>query len=200
MTQEKLKQIFDEYHKLLVAIAKGIIGDMYAEDIVSDVFIFVWLKDVKEGEQGIKGLLIYLVRMRCYEQIRLFVHKKTTNRKSIGLYGKCDDVPEHVEDYVFAYKTQSEEYADHRVIKAELLADMTRIIEKLPKHKLEVFGKLFFDGLTNTEAAKELRRHRNNVSEWKIEIVKSFKDLLGITIDRNRWVLVEGKRPRLTKK
>jgi len=132
--------IFRLHRKALVYFAEQILGIREeAEDIVAITFIKLWEKHGDfDSFQALKSFLYVTTRNACIDFLR---HSKRAFAAK--------------KDYSYWAENKEEEIL-HIMYDAELLAELDREIELLPKKCREIFKLSFFQGLRTSEIADKL--------------------------------------------
>jgi DNA-directed RNA polymerase specialized sigma24 family protein len=200
MTENYFKQIYKESYKKLLHISVGLIGEFYAEDIVSEVFADFWKSGGLPSNftSNEEAFLVIRLKYKCYE---VLLHKRNSKKerrdKKEGTkfpYRMANeirpDVKEHLSNDAF-----SEEFADYLVIKADLIKLLASKVEKFPKVKKKVFDLLFLEGLKPAEIIEKEGLHKNAISNQKTSILKDlFAFGCQIINPDKRWVITDNIR------
>lgn len=166
--EKTFKIFFTKYYKDLVVYANGFIFDKAAsEDIVQEVFIYIW-KNANSItiKSSIKGYLAAMVRNRCF-----------TYLKSIKITDSFDYLDLNINlitENVFDIADEEEE----KIVYKQIL----KIIETLPDKMQQIVKLKFISNYKYAEIATELNISINTVKTQlkraKIKITKSLTILL----------------------
>ncbi|MCU7549913.1 RNA polymerase sigma-70 factor [Chitinophagaceae bacterium LB-8] len=139
------------YFPVLCRFAQKILKtDVDAEDIVSDVFVKVWQKSADFADfQQVKKYLFVATRNSCLNQLRSRQREKTRHKEFTSAYEQQDDP---------FYK---------EIMYAELLAEIRREIDGLPRKMREIFILAYFKKMTNEEIANHLQLSNQTVRNQK---------------------------------
>ncbi|WP_067151554.1 RNA polymerase sigma-70 factor [Pseudotamlana agarivorans] len=153
-----LKEIFYLHYDSLVVYAKRFIFSLDAcEDLVQDVFVELWEKDIKFPDVvSLKAYLYKVVRNKCYNIIK---HDKIKNKHA-------ENVKQAIEDDNFFLK---------QIIEEEVVNYLYKAIDKLPERKKEII-KLSLKGLKNYEIAEELGIKLQTVKTLKSQSYKVLRE------------------------
>ena len=149
-----IKQIFETYYKSLVLFANRFLTSKEeCEDLIQDVFIDLWEKEIIfPDEMSLKGYLYKVVRNKCYNVIK---HNKVKDKYAENIIQSLED------DNLFLEQILEEEIA-HQLYKS---------IEVLSKRKKEII-KLSLKGLKNSEIAESLNIKLQTVKTLKSQSYK----------------------------
>ena len=135
--------LFIEYYKPMTRAALRIVSQQYAEDIVQDVFLYIWNNKVKfKSELSIKSYLYSSVYNKCISQIR----KNKTESK----------YTENMEVQYF-YQT---------VLDEDIYSILIQEIHKLPEN-YRIAVELTLEGNSNQDIANILNVSENAVKSYK---------------------------------
>lgn len=155
--EKALQYIFDLFRERLCFFARGIIQtDLQVEDVVQDAFIQLWKRrDGFESFRSVKAFLYMTVKNGCYNLLK---HNKVVTRH---IHAQ-KDIP-------------AEETVVHRMIEAEVLADVHKALEQLPEGCRSVIYLCYFQGLKNQEAARQLQVSINTVKTQKVRALRMLR-------------------------
>ncbi|WP_134091103.1 RNA polymerase sigma-70 factor [Olivibacter sp. XZL3] len=156
------EQVFKSHYKKLCHFAWQLLDDKaLVEDIVQDAFIAYW--DDKnlliENEIAIKNYLYSTVRHACYNVAR--------RNRVIARYWKESGFEDWEEEQVLAC-----------ILRAEVLDEIQKAVETLPKGCQEIFRLGYLDGLSNMKIAQLLGISINTVKTQKQRGLKVLKGRL----------------------
>jgi len=153
-------QIYDRFQPLLYVYACKIVKDDYeAEDIVQEVFIYLW--DKREDINFITSLKSYLYSAVKYKFMNLLDHKKVRADYSASMQRFIDSG-----DYI----------TDNYIREKEFIALIEREVALLPEKMREVFLLSRKENLSNKEIADRLNitektaRNQVNTALQKLRI------------------------------
>lgn len=149
--EEAFSYFFHLYYRCIYFFAfKWIRDEESAKDIASAAFIKTWQKREKlQTATAIKSYLYQVTRNDCYKWLHR--HKKETS-----LHLSLAAVAEPVEQSHLPLFIQS-----------EIITQLHRHIRELPKAQRSIFRKLYIEGKTVAETAKELDLHVSTVKTQK---------------------------------
>lgn len=169
MTEKEFNAVFKKLHSSLVYFAKGWVGDFYAEDIVADVFLKLW--ELKNEENlNVKTYLYIAVKGRCKSFL-------------VGRYKQYQSFNGEPADDLF-----SDEYADSRMMKAELLRIIIEKVEQLPPVRKKIFDLLYITQIPVNEIAVVMGITESTIRVQKQRIDQKFK-VFGVSVfPKNCWL------------
>jgi RNA polymerase sigma-70 factor (ECF subfamily) len=137
------QQIYQQYAPMLLGFANKFVSPLFAEDIVHDVFLKIWEKQVfLLPEDEVKRILFTAVRNACIDHLRrLNLEKEIIDKKSIQL--KIDELN---------FFEASEDF----FMRKNLLEIVMKKIEELPEKKQEIFRLSYIEGMKANEIAEQL--------------------------------------------
>jgi len=157
------EKIFTTYYKSLCLFANSYIKNMTtAEDIVEDAFIKLWEKRNEiHHEQAIYAWLCTTTRNHALNVLR--------SQKNIAI--KKENV---------LLTSSPEDKADQldRMMRAELVTELHRLIHELPPQCSKVLSKLYIDDKSVAETAAELELSVNTVKSHKARGVELLRHKL----------------------
>jgi RNA polymerase sigma-70 factor (ECF subfamily) len=158
--EKGLSIIFKNYHPGLIYFATQYLKDSQAaEDVVAESFLKIWQRRQDfESLPAIKAFLYTTVRNACINLL------KQSNR-----YAAC-----HEEIRYLAEKSE-ELYAEHKMIKAELLNKIWQDIELLPEVRRNIFKMIYIDGLNTFEIASALHISVDTVRVQKARALNALR-------------------------
>jgi RNA polymerase sigma-70 factor (ECF subfamily) len=147
--QKVFKVFFEKNYKKLVIYANGYLFDQQAsEDIVQDVFIYIWEKaDDLEIKSSLNGYVLAMVRNRCLNFLRSI--KITDNYDFLEF--NINLITEHVFD--------STDDEDRKIVYHQIL----KIVDTLPERMQQIVKLKFLHGYKYAEIAEELDISINTV-------------------------------------
>ena len=162
-----LSFLMDSYTCKLRFFASKFIKDQdRISEIISDAFINLWTNRTKfESIETIQSYLYIIVKNRCID------YKKLARNKH------------HHSDEYFSNLTIDEEISQ-KIIHTELIAMISKELEKIPTKQAEIFKLAIFEDLPTEQICKELNTTANNVYFAKSKELNSLRksfDLKNIT-------------------
>jgi RNA polymerase sigma-70 factor (family 1) len=159
---EAADAVFVRYFKPLCFFAERLTWNREeAEDIVAEAFIK--LLERRESFQNllnIKSFLYLAVRNAAVN------HLKSVQRHQAA---------EGQLHYLFRDETQQENVLAQEMIRVEVLAEILREIEDLPKKCREIFKLIFIEGLSTDEIARQMRISPQTVRTQKARALQLLK-------------------------
>lgn len=142
---------FNKHYKVLCYFAWEMVSDTeLAEDLVQDAFIAYLDNKHKISSEP------HAVRSFLYSTIRNAVYNRNRKGKTIQKYlsrqsrDEMDDT-----DY------------EHKIIRAEFMAEISRVVNGLPDSCQYIFKLSYLDGLSNQEIADQLSISVNTIKTQK---------------------------------
>lgn len=163
LLKSDLKKIFDTYYEALVSYGCRFIALRdECEDVVQDIFVDLWEKDLMfPDEISLKVYLYKATRNKCFNFIK---HTKVKDKYAANNIQLLED------DNLFL----------EQILEEEIVRQLHKAIELLPERKKEII-KMSLIGLKNTEIAEALDIKLQTVKTLKSQsyvILRSqFKDL-----------------------
>ncbi len=143
-----VSKVFNDNYKTLVYFANRFVKDKdAAEDIVQDIFVKYWIRQLDRDEFPELSFLYTSVRNACLNHIR---NKQTQSNKLKLLGNKYDD-----------------DYALLSIIKAEAIKEIYNAVQKLPVQCRKIVHLGYFENMANHEIADVLRISINTVKTQK---------------------------------
>ena len=145
--ENAIKQIFDKYYEGLCLYSEGIIKDRQkAEEIVEDIFIYLWVNIKKSPiNLSIKNYLYRSTHNNCLKYLNhLKVEKKHIDFSNYTIFDQEILHP------------LSPEYPISNLIIKELEDKAEKILSNLPKQCKEIYTLNRFENLNYTEIALRL--------------------------------------------
>lgn len=172
-----INNLIEKYKERLFFFAKGIVkNDLVAEDIVEETLIKVYkneaIKSFKEKyqenyEPPLRCWLFTTVKNACINEIDHSNRvKKWERRFTEGL--------DHYDDNTF----------HHDIIRAEVVTELRKLLEPLPKQCKKIFINMYVQGLTAKETSQKLKLSISCVKTQKargLQLINRFIKLHNIT-------------------
>ena len=137
------QRIYMEYAPMLLRFAGKFVSGFFAEDIVHDVFLKLWDKQVfLLPDDDLKRILYIAVRNACIDHLRRSnMEQEILDRRAIQL--KLDEL-----DYF--------ESSDELFMRKDLLELLMKKVEELPERGQEIFRLSYLEGMKAAEIAEQL--------------------------------------------
>jgi len=160
--RNNFNSIFHQYYKALCYFAERITESHNdAEDIVEELFVKLWNKQQHfESEQHLKAFLYRSTKNACLDFLKL--SERANNRHTL----------------FFMDNDQWEESYLNEIIRAEVMREIYRAIENLPKQCSKIITMSYVDGKTNQEIAQELNLSVQTIKNQKGRGLAILKGLL----------------------
>jgi len=151
--------LFKLYYRPLCYFAERLVGSRQeAEDIVADKFMKLWWKHADfDSFASIKAFLYISTRNGCLDFLK---HARRQSASQRDYYSWLDSKEEEILNLMY---------------EAELLQDLVKEIEALPKSSRRIFELSFFDGLDTSEVSKKLGLSVKTVRNEKAKAVHLIK-------------------------
>lgn len=142
-TTNSYQRIYLEYAPMLLRFAGKFVSGFFAEDIVHDVFLKLWDRQVfLLPDDDLKRILYVAVRNACIDHLRRSnMEQEILDRRAVQL--KLDEL-----DYF--------ESSDELFMREDLMLLLMRKVEELPERNREIFRLSYQKGLKAAEIAKQL--------------------------------------------
>lgn len=145
------KNLYINYFKYVSYYAYKLTGDHeYSEDLAHDAFTSYYLNKgkISENPNAIKSFLYTSVRNKLYnEHKRLLVNRRYWDKTGFNEIDSLD--------------------LDRLIIQNELLEEIDKLVNSLPRMCQQVIKLSFFDGLSNNEIKEKLNISINTVKTHK---------------------------------
>lgn len=137
------QRIYMEYAPMLLRFAGKFVSGFFAEDIVHDVFLKLWDKQVSLlPDEDLKKILYVAVRNACIDHLRRSnMEQEILDRRAVQL--KLDEL-----DYF--------ESSDELFMRKDILDMLMKKVEELPERSREIFRLSYFKGMKAAEIAVQL--------------------------------------------
>ena len=137
------QMLFIEYYKPMTRAALRMVSEQYAEDVVQDIFLYIWNnKVIFKNELSIKSYLYSSVYNKCISQIR---KQKTENKYT---------------------KNIESQYFYQSVLDEDVYSILLKEVSKLPEN-YRVAVELTLEGSSNQEIANQLNVSEDAVKSYK---------------------------------
>lgn len=137
------QRIYMEYAPMLLRFARKFVSDFFAEDIVHDVFLKLWDKQVFFlPDDDVRRILYVAVRNACLDYLRRQnLEQEILDHRAIQL---------RIEELDFF------EASDELFMRKDLLNVLMAKVKELPERSQEIFRLSYFEGLKAAEIADRL--------------------------------------------
>lgn len=137
------QRLYLEYAPMLLRFARKFVSDFFAEDIVHDVFLKLWDKQIfLLHDDDIRRILYVAVRNACLDHLRrLNMEQDIIDYRAVQL--KLDEL-----DFF--------EASDELFMRNDLLKVLMDKVSELPERSQEVFRMSYIEGLKAAEIADRL--------------------------------------------
>lgn len=144
--------LYKEYYASLVFFARKLVRDRpAAEDIVTDVFIKLWEKQLHfDLPMQAKAFLYISTRNACLN------HLQRSGHEARSLEGLAQT------------SATSQDNILREILRAELLRQLARVVESLPAQCRKVVRMSYLQGYSNREIASKLQLSINTVRNQKV--------------------------------
>lgn len=152
------QEIFDLYYARLIYYADSLVGNgTYSEDFVQDSFVKLWNKRQDfESVHFLKSFLYIATKNTCLNHLK---------REKVRIKAKKNVITDRV----------AENFAEHMIIKAEMVGRLKDAIEKLPSRCREVVQRSYIEEMSNVEVANEMKVSVNTVKTQKLRALRYLK-------------------------
>lgn len=142
-TTDCYRRVYMEYAPMLLRFAGKFVSDFYAEDIVHDVFLKLWDRQVfLLPEDELKKILYVSVRNACIDSLRrLSMEQEIIDSRAIQL--KLDEL-----DFF--------EASDELFMRKDIMAILMKKVAELPERSQEIFRLSYLEGMRAAEIAEQL--------------------------------------------
>lgn len=137
------QHIYTEYAPMLIRFAEKFVSGFFAEDMVHDVFLKLWDKQVfRLPENDLKRILYVSVRNACLDYLRrVNTEQEILDRRALQL--KLDEL-----DFF--------EASDELFMRKDLLDQLMKKVAELPERSQQIFRMSYLEGLKAAEIAERL--------------------------------------------
>lgn len=156
------KSVFNEYYFSLCVFSDKYVNDLdLSKDIVQEVFITVWNKEICfKSKAALKSFLYKSVRNKSLDFL-----KSKEYRTKVAL------LPSYLS------KIESDSYFEKEVLVEEIYKTIDDALDTLPKKCKEIM-KMSLDGLCNSQISEELSISTNTVKAQKRIAFQKLRPLL----------------------
>ena len=170
MKRDAFSVIYDTYFPKLLRFAQTyLVQEEEAEQIVQDIFIYLWEhKDILPSLRNLNAYLFTLVRNRCIDYLR----------KEMGQEGIKESLST-VENKEMQLKLYSlEMFDDERLSESDIEELLQQAISKLPERCREIFIMSRLQNMRYKEIATKLDISPNTVENQVVIAIRKLKDEL----------------------
>jgi RNA polymerase sigma-70 factor (ECF subfamily) len=162
------KQIYLQYAPILLRFAKKFVSSFFAEDIVHDVFLKMWNKQIfLLPDNEIKSILYAAVRNACIDHLRrLNREQEVSDQRAFQL--KLDEL-----DFL--------ETSENIFMRKDMLEYIMKKVNELPERKREIFHMSYIEGLKAAEIAEQLNLSVRTVENQLYRILLILRKKLSFT-------------------
>jgi RNA polymerase sigma-70 factor (family 1) len=156
------KIIFNRYFRMLCVYAERITANMHeAEDIVADVFIKMMQKRAEFG---------------TVDNIKAFLFTATRHAAiNYALAARRHHAAHEQIEYLTQYRADEEHFLHNEMIRLEVIQEIYREIENLPRRCRTIFKLLFIGGLSTEDIAHRLSINSQTVRTQKARAIQLIK-------------------------
>ena len=175
-TESVFEHIYTTYFRKLVRFADGyVLSEADAENIVQDVFVYLWEKKYPlETVSHMQSFLFELTKRKCIDFLR---------RKLMST-GKIQTLQETLMDE-YKYNMYALETFDEQILEQEEMFDkLNEAIQSLPPQCREVFLRSKKDGWTHKKIAEKMNISTATVNNHIVQALKKLRDLLDNKINK----------------
>ena len=140
---DQYRHIYTEYAPMLMRFAEKFVSGFFAEDIVHDVFLKLWDKQVfRLPENDLKRVLYVSVRNACLDYLRrMNMEQEIIGHRALQL--KLEEL-----DFF--------EASDELFMRKDLLDLLMKKVAELPERSQQIFRMSYLEGLKAAEIAERL--------------------------------------------
>ncbi len=137
------RHVYMQYAPMLLKFANRFVSSFFVEDIVHDVFLKIWDKQVfLLPEDEVKRILFAAVRNACIDHLRrMSLEEEIIDKRALQL--KIDEL-------------NFFENSEDLFMRQNILEFVLKKIEELPERKQEIFRLSYIEGMKANEIAKQL--------------------------------------------
>ena len=140
---DQYQHIYMEYAPMLMRFAEKFVSGFFAEDVVHDVFLKLWDKQVfRLPENDLKRVLYVSVRNACLDHLR---------RVSLE-----QDIIDHRALQLKLEELDFFEASDELFMRKDLLELLMKKVAELPERSQEIFRLSYLKGMKAAEIAEQL--------------------------------------------
>lgn len=137
------RKLYMQYAPMLLRFAEKFVSPFFSEDIVHDVFLKIWDKQVFSlPEPEVKNILYAAVRNACIDYLRrVSLEQEFVDKRAVQL--KLDELNFY-------------EGAEELFMRKDLMIHVMKKIDELPERRREIFRMSYLEGLKTAEIADKL--------------------------------------------
>lgn len=160
VTKSLYQEMFLTYHKPLCVFAMKMVSVEEAEDIVNNVFMAMWEKQLRFNDSN--HLKAFLFKAVYNQAVTLVNHKKYVERTMQEMPGDEWDEDNYL----------------RKRIEIEVYMEVVQAVEQLPERCREVFKLSYMDGLKVSEVARKLSISEDTVKTQRLKARKQLQEIL----------------------
>ncbi|MDR1098248.1 MAG: RNA polymerase sigma-70 factor [Tannerella sp.] len=145
------REVYVKYAPALLRFAEKFVSQFYAEDVVHDVFLKLWDRQIfLLPDNEVRRILYVSVKNACIDHVR-----------------KLKQEQEYIDTRIIQLKLDELDFyeaSDELFMREDLLRALLQKIEKLPERSREIFKMSYLEGLKAAEIAEKL-----NISTRTVE-------------------------------
>jgi len=140
---EYYRQIYLEFAPMMIRFAQKFVSAFFAEDIVHDVFLKLWDKQIfLLPLNEVKSILYVAVKNACIDHLRkINLEQEVTDKRALQL--KLEEL-----DFF--------EASDELFMRKDMLNHLLKKVDELPEKAQEIFRLSYLEGMKATEIAERL--------------------------------------------
>jgi len=142
-TIDRYRKVYQEYAPQMLRFAEKFVSHFYVEDIVHDVFLRLWDRQVfLLPDNELRRVLYVAIKNACIDQLR-----------------KLSQEQEYIDKRVLQLKLDELDYfeaSDELFMQKDLLRILMQQVEELPERSREIFKLSYLEGLKAAEIAERL--------------------------------------------
>lgn len=162
---DAFKHLFTCYYPRLMSFVSSLLDEFAAEDIVQDVFLYVWKnRQVLDMEKNFHSYLFQAAYTRSLDYMKKNRHLEKYQKSSI-------------QDYLDEYDSlanQDETVLEQLYVK-DFYEQLYELLDRIPAHRREVFLLTYVRGMQTKEIAEWLNIPRRTVESHLYLAVKFLK-------------------------
>lgn len=159
--ERAFSQVFNSYYSAMCLFATPYVGKEHAEDVVEDVFLKLLLLDFSFNDTAhLKSYLYRSVKNACLDYIKTTVRQHERQ----GIY--ADEMDDFDKDYAT------------KIMQTEAIRILHQAVNTLPQQTAEVLKLTYLEGMSNQEAADELKVSINTIKTQKQRGLSKLRQIL----------------------
>ena len=141
----KYRTLFQNYYPQLLVYAKSIVGESDAEDVVEDVFMYIWNHQDTFASEG-DSIRSYLYRAVYTRSLNVLRHRKISSDYLTEL--------DEINEMRLAFIASKEKNAYQMMENNDLRKSLMAAIDELPPKRRYVFILSYIKGVSSKEIAE----------------------------------------------